>query len=207
MESDVDNHDPDKPKVNDQGNGEDDQGSVTSFFQQVRKGDEKAVVALWDRLFPKLHEIARKRAAGMAATPEQVDAEQVALNAFHSMVQAVHAGQWQGVSGRRELWAMLRTLVLRKTIREIETNRRFLRQSPELDEETTAWHWEKNFREEVEDLLSRFQSPISRQVLICQLQGLTQEEIAETLGVSPRTIRRKLALIRSALKQALKEDR
>jgi DNA-directed RNA polymerase specialized sigma24 family protein len=181
-------------------------GSVSSWIAQLREGEQQAVERLWDRYFPRLIQLARIK---MRELPKGTrDAEDVALSAFHTCYQALVTDRLRGVRTRDELW---RTLVLFVSGKAIDERRRLLslkRGGPagpakpladELEDLTggepdpafTAQLWD-----EFAVRLARLDDDESRQVVLLRLQGYDNDEIAQRLGCSGRSVRRRLLVIR-----------
>jgi DNA-directed RNA polymerase specialized sigma24 family protein len=65
------------------------QGSFTSWFDQIERGDSRAAQTLWERYFPKLVHLARAKLQGMGVRRAAADEEDVALSAMTSFFKAV----------------------------------------------------------------------------------------------------------------------
>jgi DNA-directed RNA polymerase specialized sigma24 family protein len=64
-------------------------GSVTRWLQQLQAGDPAAVQRLWERYYPRLVGLARKK---LRDAPRRLaDEEDVALSAFHSFCRSAKA--------------------------------------------------------------------------------------------------------------------
>jgi hypothetical protein len=62
-------------------------GSVTTWVEQLRAGDHAAAQRLWQRYFPRLVGLARRRLQGVSR--RAADEEDVAFSAFHSLSRGV----------------------------------------------------------------------------------------------------------------------
>ncbi|MHC4406540.1 MAG: ECF-type sigma factor, partial [Planctomycetota bacterium] len=60
--------------------------SISHWIAEVKRGNERAAQAIWDRYFPKLVELARQRLAGQCT--RLADEEDVALSALKSFFDA-----------------------------------------------------------------------------------------------------------------------
>jgi DNA-directed RNA polymerase specialized sigma24 family protein len=184
-------------------------GSVSRWLGPLQDGDPAAVQELWQRYFLRLVELARKR---LNQRPLRGgDAEDVALSAFDSFCRNAAQGRFPELQDRDNLWRLLTVLTLRKvSIQQrnearqkrgggllapaaMDENSTFLEQvmsrepTPELAAEMT---------EEYERLLRLLHSEQLRQVAIWRMEGHSVGEIAARIGCAPKTIKRKLKLIR-----------
>src|SRR5262245_58193285 len=67
-------------------------GSVTALLERLKAGDHEAVRLLWQRYYPRLVGLARKR---LQAVPRRAaDEEDAALSAFNSFCQRAEQGQF-----------------------------------------------------------------------------------------------------------------
>src|SRR6516162_7000561 len=88
------------------------EGSVTRWLDLLRAGDSDAVQALWERYFPRLVGLARKRLQD--APCSAADEEDVALSAFDSFCRGAEAGRFPQLADRDNLWRLLVVLTARK---------------------------------------------------------------------------------------------
>jgi DNA-directed RNA polymerase specialized sigma24 family protein len=150
--------------------------------------------------------------AKLRNAPRRVaDEEDVALSAFDSFCRGAEAGRFPQITDRDSLWRLLVTITARKAAHQIRDERREKRgggvapisneeaesvleklacrePSPELAAEVA-----ENFRH----LLMRLGDRGLEAVALLRMEGYTVEEVAERLGCAPRSIKRKLALIRT----------
>src|SRR5207248_9778839 len=77
-------------------------GSVTALLERVKAGDHEAVRLLWQRYYPRLVGLARKK---LQAAPLRVaDEEDAALSAFNSFCRRAEQGQFPDLKDRDGLW-------------------------------------------------------------------------------------------------------
>jgi DNA-directed RNA polymerase specialized sigma24 family protein len=183
--------------------------SVTHWLNQLQEGDPAAAQRLWERYFARLVGLARQR---LRQAPRQAaDEEDVALSAFDSFCRAAEGGRFPRLQDRDDLWRLLVVITTRKAshlARDQGRQRRggaagaprpsdelaVLEQalsrepSPELAAQVT---------EEYGRLLRRLGNAELEAVAVWRMEGYSVEEIAVQLGCAPRSVKRKLQLIRT----------
>src|SRR5947209_3964759 len=87
-------------------------GSVTRWLKQLQVGDPAAVQQLWERYFPRLVGLARKK---LQDAPQRLaDEEDVALSAFHSFCRNAEQERFPHLLDRDGLWRLLVVITARK---------------------------------------------------------------------------------------------
>ncbi|HKI36771.1 MAG TPA: ECF-type sigma factor [Gemmataceae bacterium] len=181
---------------------------MTLLLERLRAGDPEAsadaTTRLWARYFSALMELARKRLPGNAR--RAADEEDIALSALDSFCRGEAAGRFPFLEDRDALWRLLATITLRKVSDVIEREGRKKRGSGRAPagagalDELLAHEPSPDMAAELADdlrhLIERLDDDKLRQLASLKIQGHTEEEMAVELGVSPRTVRRKLELIR-----------
>jgi DNA-directed RNA polymerase specialized sigma24 family protein len=188
----------------------DSDGSITRWLGPLQDGDAAAAHELWQRYFVSLVELARKR---LRQTRLRVaDEEDVALSAFDSFCRCAEQGRFPDLVDRDSLWRVLAVITARKAshlVRDESRQKRdgalatvgatnrddadLLQQvlsrepSPDLAAQMT---------EEYERLLRLLEHEQLRQVAVWRMEGHTVEEIAARAGCAPRSVKRKLQMIR-----------
>jgi DNA-directed RNA polymerase specialized sigma24 family protein len=186
------------------------EGSVTRWLWPLQEGDPAAVQQLWQRYFLSLVELARNRLR--RAPPRGADEEDVALSAFDSFCRNAEQGRFPQLHDRDDLWRLLAVITARKAHQLMRDEGRQKRggqahvqgstgpdrsdvlelvMSPEPSPELAA-----QMTEEYERLLQMLGDDQLRQVAIWRMEGQTVEEIAARAGCAPRSVKRKLRLIR-----------
>jgi DNA-directed RNA polymerase specialized sigma24 family protein len=192
-------------------------GSVSVWISELKNGDSLAAQRLWEGYFPRLVGLARKKLREM---PRRVaDEEDVALSAFDSFFSGAKAGRFPRVTGRDDLWPLLVTITARKALQLLRQQGRQKRGGGNVrgdsafqaapaggpDEagleqvvgsEPTP-EFAAQMAEECQRLLGRLEVGDLRELAIMKMEGYSNEEIAAKLSCVPRTIERKVALIRS----------
>lgn len=188
------------------------QGSVTCWITQLRAGDQAAANPLWQRYFERLVAVARARL--LRAPRRAADEEDVALSAFHSFCRAAERGRFPKLDDRDDLWRLLVTFTTRKAAHLLRDGGRLKRigraghgsachaDNEGVDLELIAGEepspdFVAEMAEECRRLLGRLEDETLRSVVVWKMEGYTNEEIAGKLACVPRTIERKLRLIRA----------
>jgi DNA-directed RNA polymerase specialized sigma24 family protein len=188
--------------------------SVTIWIDGVKSGDDRAIGKLWDRYFERLVRVAKKRLPSHQR--RDVDEEDVALSAFHSFCDRVGRGQFAALVGRDELWRLLVTITIRKALSVARhracqkrgggrvTGESALLEGPGDGEEGLARFLGREpspdlaaqLAEDYKRLMEALVNDTLRSVAVMRLEGHSAVEIGRRLAISPRSVERKLTLIR-----------
>ncbi len=193
--------------------GDDD--SITRLIDRLKANDPDAAQQLWARYFDKIVEVARKR---LGAVPRRVaDEEDVALSVFQSLCEGAAGGRFDLLNDRDDLWRLLLTITRHKSADQIRRQARQKRGGGEVRGESVFAAGANDgelpgmneivgqeptpeflalVADECRRLLMDLGDDSLRQVAQLKLEGFTNEEIAERLDISVRTVERKLKLIR-----------
>jgi RNA polymerase sigma factor (sigma-70 family) len=187
-------------------------GTVTFWIGQLKAGDEQAAQKLWDGYFAQLVNLARAKLRG--AQRRVADEEDVALSAFDSLCRGAERQRFPKLDDRNDLWQLLVMITARKAIdlRQHENRQRrgggLAPVGPGHDEANLLEQiigreptpdFALQVIEESQHLLAGLDDAELRKIAVWKMEGYTNEEIAERLGVAPRTVERRLRLIRSLL--------
>ena len=180
--------------------------SVTRWISDLRNGDRSAANRLWDFVQRQVCYVAR---AQVAQTSHVVyDEEDVALSAFASLCEGFEAGRYGDIENRQQLWRLLAVITVNKARkRAIHENRirrggrvtRLVDGSDILGHVASADFCPENraiMQEERKRLLSLLEKRELKLLALLKVEGYTNQEIAEQLGCSRRTIQRRLDMIR-----------
>jgi DNA-directed RNA polymerase specialized sigma24 family protein len=181
------------------------EGSVTRWLGQLRAGDAAAAQPLWERYVRRLVGLARKKLRGRPG--HAADGEDVALSAFDSFCRNAGQGRFPQLADRDGLWQLLVVITARKAAHLRRDEGRLKRGGGRaaepagvgLDEiisrEPTP-EFAAQAAEECRRLLTGLGDPELASVALWRMEGYSVEEIAGRLGYAPRSIKRKLQLIR-----------
>jgi RNA polymerase sigma factor (sigma-70 family) len=190
--------------------------SVTTWIGQLKSGNHDAAQQLWNRYFPEMVRLARARLHGFPR--RAVDEEDVAVSAFNSFCEGAAAGRFPLLSDRNNLWRLLVVITARKAIDARQREARQIRGGGKVRGES-AWanapdeadqdagiqqvigaeptpEFAAQVAEQTRRLLDVLDSDELRTVAVCKMEGYSNREIAEKLGVVERTVERKLDRIR-----------
>jgi DNA-directed RNA polymerase specialized sigma24 family protein len=199
-----------------------DENSVSQWLDGVKAGDSRDIQRLWDRYFQRLVLLAGAKLPGHAR--RMFDEEDVALSAFHSFCDRVGRGQFPQLADRDDLWRLLVTITVRKVVDTVRHQTRQKRGGGHVLGESAVMDGSDaddglarflsreptpedaaRFADDCERLLDRLRDETLRLIALRKLEGHATEEIAAALGVSARTVDRKLRLIRAVWSEEVVE--
>jgi RNA polymerase sigma factor (sigma-70 family) len=191
--------------------------SVSFWLRQLKARETDAAQKLWERYFERLVRLAR---AKLGDLPRRVaDEEDVALSAFNSFYQAATAGRFPRLDDRDDLWRLLVTITVRK-VHQLRLHQGYQKRGSNavLDEAALAEQsapagdrltleqfitheptpeFAAAAAEEFQRLLTVLPEEGLRLLAQWKMEGFTNQEIADRLGCSLRTVERQLRLIRA----------
>jgi DNA-directed RNA polymerase specialized sigma24 family protein len=196
-------------------------GSVTFWIGRLKAGDPAAAEKLWKRYFRRLVGLARKNLEG--APRRLADEEDAALSAFASFCRRAGQGHFPQLLDRDDLWQLLVVITLRKSINQVNRERcqkrggagQNLPASAEAEsaiEEATLEQIISSeptpelvaqVAEEYRRLLANLGDAELQSIALLKMEGDTTAEIAAKLQCAPRTIERRLQLIRKIWEKEL----
>jgi RNA polymerase sigma factor (sigma-70 family) len=186
-------------------------GSITRLIPELRQRDERAILMLWRRYGMQIENLARPWLVGVS--PGVGDAEDVAQSAFHAFCRAAADGRAMELADRDDLWRLLATISRHKATDRIRRELRLRRggraaissQGLECAEDDAPSPAEAALlRDELALLFERIDAngdPTLQLVATLRLEGASNEEIAEQLGCTTRTVQRKLHLVERLWRQ------
>ena len=180
------------------------QPSVTRWIHEFRRGDSSAADFLWKFLESRLIAFARQK----IQFPASYDEEDVAIGAFASLCEGLEDGRYDELANRKELWSLLAEITLnraRKLARDEKRLKRggnFKRLSngqkalDKLEAAELAPEYSLLAKEECKRMLQMLPKEELQIIAILKVDGHTNDEIADILGCTRRSIQRRLNLIR-----------
>ncbi len=190
--------------------------SETIWMDLLRAGNAPAQEELWNRFFPQLVALARKRLSGARLT--EVDEEDVALSVLNSFFAGASENRFPDLRGSDNLWRLLSWMTHRKAIDWLRHHGRQKRQSVG---ESALFHFYDGSQEgmaQVADpnpapdlevmlieelrLLVQMLPEAMQKIATLKMDGFSNSEIADQLGCSLATIERRLKMIREIWRTA-----
>jgi DNA-directed RNA polymerase specialized sigma24 family protein len=182
--------------------------SISHWLDRVREGDPRGAHELWERYYAHMVRLARARLGGVPAVD---DAEDVALSAFASFCRRAGDGQFPVLADRDDLWRLLVVITARKAGRVLRGVARQKRggdrdreavEPDELIGATDEPGFVAQCAEECRTLLARLGDPELARLAVRKMEGFTNDELAAEFECAPRTVERKLQLIRRIWERA-----
>ncbi len=194
------------------------QESITVWFAQLSEGNPDAAAKLWERFFDRLVGIARQQ---MTTTNRRIkDEEDIAAGVMAALCECARRGKLPTIQNRDDLWQQLLSWMKHDVIDHVRATNSVKRGSNRIrgdsvfDQAGNAQGYEGlglaqiadraatpdmlvEMDEQLRILLDRLPDPSLRTLAVSKMEGYTNEELAQNLGVSTRTIDRKLKLIRT----------
>jgi RNA polymerase sigma factor (sigma-70 family) len=191
--------------------------SITHWIGQLKTGDDAraAQQELWNHYFHRLVGLARKLLRG---TPQRVeDEEDVVLGALNSFFRGAEGGRFPDLRDRTDLWPLLVKITAHKAINQLERHQAqkrgggkvrgesvFINGGADSDiagiEQIVGTEPTPDFAaamaEHCQKLLAVLDDDSLRQIARLKLEGYTNEEIAQQMGIVERTVERRLNRIR-----------
>lgn len=197
--------------------------SVSLWLEDLRSGEESAAAKVWGRYFQQLVRLAQKHLRYSEKRVE--DEEDVALSVLESLCTGAAADRFQYVGNREDLWVLLATMTHRKCVNRIRRNVALKRgggnvvgeedlsggqsggmslndlESSQPTAETLAV-----LQEDYERLMGSLRNEEIRSIAALRMDGFSSAEIAEKTGLSERSVRRKVNLIRDTWLEVVEGD-
>lgn len=176
-------------------------GSVSKEIAGLKDNDPQAIQELWERCFQQLQRMARKRLGNLPG--KGADSEDIASEVFTCLCQGIAKNRWPQLESREDLWRILFALTRHKAIDLIRHKNAQKHQAGALK----TWSGEVLAEElgpgdlalledQLRHLLEKLPDDSYRKITRLKMELYTVPEMAEKLGYAPRTIERKLQLIR-----------
>jgi DNA-directed RNA polymerase specialized sigma24 family protein len=187
------------------------EGSITHWLRRLQAGEQQAAQGLWERYFHRLVGLARAKLR--SSRPAIADEEDVALSAFDSFCRAAEQGRFPQLADRENLWRVLMVITARKALHLMRDEQRLKRggagsgkrnraaKTEEADlEEVIGSEPSPDFAAQVADECKRLLRSLTNKelekVALMKMDGYSNDEIATQLDCAPRSVGRKLQLIR-----------
>ena len=188
-------------------------GSVTHLFALARDGDATAFSPLWQRFFPRLVALARRRLAGRhVAGADAEDAAQAALISFWSQMKS---GEFLDDLCRDSLWNLLATFTVRKVGKQLRHAAAAKRggglviDAADLTSETPLEELvgvlpTQELDVQAAELLEALPADL-QELAMLRMLGYSTQEISRQLDCTQRKVQRKLELVRLRWEKSLSD--
>ena len=193
--------------------------SVTDWLTRLKEGDSQAASAIWRRYSQQMIRVARDRMSGMPR--RAYDEEDAAMSAFNLFTHRVQAGSFPQLGDRNDLWRLLFLLTTQRVAawrrRESAYKRGGTRKSPasmnaedelallEVACKEPTPEFLAQAMENCERLLGQLEDR-SRKIAVMKMEGYSNHDISVEIGVTERTVERKLQGIRRTWRGSFEDD-
>ncbi|APZ92497.1 ECF-type sigma factor [Fuerstiella marisgermanici] len=192
----------------------DDEGSITRIIRRMQSGDEDGADFLWKRFYARLKFLVKNRLRSQMRGVS--DEEDVALESISELFRGLLDGKYPSLHNREAFWRLLVTVATRNVIDEINRENRLKRGAGKVYHEsafdssegsrtalferiassTQAPDMQLMITERCTELLESLTDTNLQAIAVMKTAGSTNHEIAESLGLSLRSVERRLADIR-----------
>jgi RNA polymerase sigma-70 factor (ECF subfamily) len=176
------------------------EGSWDRLIAGLRQGDPRVMQEFCAQYGERLHRLAEKRLGGKLG--RRVGPEDVVQSAYRTFIRRAKGGEFE-LGDTDSLWRLLCAITMKKLYQKARANRRQRRDygrevHPGSEGDGAAFDpvdpqplpdQEAAFADQLAQLIGSL-DPEEQQVVELKLQGCTNEEAAERMGSSERTIRR-----------------
>ncbi len=195
-----------------------------SWIDALQSGDNDAVTRLWDQFFDRMVRVAERRIdVGKYRT---FDGEDVAVSAFASVCRRVERGEYQNLHSQNDLWKLLLKVTQSKLIDRIRKGKALKRGGGAVRGESAFGLTAQQsaamgigqvagedvppeilvaIEEDHQQLMGILGDPSLTTVATMRMQGYSVVEIAAEIGLSDRSVKRKLERIRRTWEAAFEE--
>ena len=187
---------------------------ISIWLEDLKNGEQAAALKIWNHFVARLCAIARQKIR--PETRRVYDEEDAAQSAFQSLCAGIEAGRFPDLNDRRSLWNLLVVITSRKISyrhRHDQTEKRnvnrTLRDSVFLGTDSSqpgivntlqsrepSPEFATEFGDTCTLLFNALQDEMLQSICNLRIEGLGDQEIAERMGCSRRTVQRKVELIR-----------
>lgn len=184
--------------------------SVTAWLHEIQQGvDGQPQEQLLDHFLGRLTALARKRLGNLRSYEDEND---VALSALKSFFVRAPAGEFGHLNDRDALWSLLAAITINKAIsvqRRQLAQKRDVRRAESLEcilQADPSAELVDSVIDEGNRLLESLPDDSLREVARLRMEGYSNQEIADRIDRSVKSVERKLRLIRKVLEAALAAD-
>jgi len=183
--------------------------SVTMMLSKLKGGDDLAAQLIWDKFFGRVRGLAKNKLG--AISKRTGDEEDIALSAINALYIGAKDGRFQKLENRDDLWQILCMITSRKAAsawrkqssrkevgESIISGGKFNENGLGIEHIASAVPddaYVDSLSETSRELLEGLEERL-REVALLKLQGYKNQEIADKIGRSIKSVERYLATIR-----------
>lgn len=185
------------------------QNSVTLMLAQLKGGDELAAQLIWDRFFERVRKLAKKKLGTISK--RTLDEEDIALSAINVLCTGAKDGRFAKLEDRDDLWQILCMITSRKAatawrkqMSKKEVGESIIGGGKGSGVQMGLEHiasakpddaYLNTLTQTSHELLEGLDERL-KEVAMLKLQGYKNQEIADKIGRSIKSVERYLATIR-----------
>jgi RNA polymerase sigma factor (sigma-70 family) len=199
--------------------------SVTAWIGNLKDGQDEATQKIWERYFQQLVRVASRQ---LGSAPRRIaDEEDVAISVFDSLCKGAAAGRFDQLRDRDDLWRLLTAISGMKAVDQIRRQTAQKRGGENVRGESIIAggvgagqmagfdqfvHGEPTpeflavMDEQQQAMFRALPDASQRDVARLRFEGYSNEEIAESLDMSLRSVERKLKVIREIWTSLIEES-
>ena len=192
---------------------DDDEGSVTRIIRKMQKGDAEEADVLWDRFYTRLTKLVRNRLS--LQNKSLADEEDVALQSLSELFKGLLEGKYPGLDNRESTWSLLVTVAARNVVDEVNKEQRLKRGGGNVLRETEVGALDETafldnlpsdvntpdmqvmITERCAEMLESLGDRTLQSIAVMKTAGASNQEVARALGLSLRSVERRLSDIRT----------
>ena len=194
-----------------------DQSTISTWLRRLQgQADDLSAQKIWDRVSPRILALSRRLIQKIDADAA-VDEEDVTLSVFASLYDGLQGQQFPKLQDSDGLLKLLVLMTVRK-INDHSKFRRALKRNQGSQQEslcTEQMHEpaddqpdpaeEVMMADQCRAMLAQLKDPLLESIVLLKLDGCTNDEIAEQMQYSRRTIQRMLNMVKEAWSCYLEE--
>jgi DNA-directed RNA polymerase specialized sigma24 family protein len=184
--------------------------TVSTWLQRLkREPDELSAQKLWDRVSPRIELLSRELIQRFGSDAA-FDEEDVMVSVFASLYTGLSKQKFPNLHDSDGLWKLLTLITVRK-INDRTKQRRALKRLGECTNDGSANILLDSYpdrqpepsidammADECRMMLNQLNDPMLEKIVLLRLDGYSNDEIAQQLNYSRRTIQRMLNLVKDA---------
>lgn len=195
---------------------------ITEWISSLKQGDEASAQQLWDQFFDRLVNVARRKLGGQRRVSDEED---VAISVFDTLCRGAVEGRFDQLGDRSDLWRLLMRITGQKCVDRLRREGRQKRGGggvrghsifaggtdtgpadfDKMGQDAPSPAFLMMLEEEHQRLLDALPDEMLRKIALLRMEGYQNQEISQQLGISLRSIERKLGLIRAQWSTELPE--